>query len=43
LRTWALNAKVQVANAIPTSIVANHARIGPHQVAKTPNGAITRK
>ena len=28
-------------NAKPTSTCESHARIGPHHVAKTPNGAIT--
>ena len=41
--TWALNANVQVANAMPTSSVDSQASTGPHQVANTPNGAITRK
>src|SRR4051794_21596663 len=43
LRTWALNANVQAAKAIPVSIVANHARIGPHHDPKTPKGAINTK
>ena len=28
---------------MPVRIVTNQARIGPHQLSKTPNGAITRK
>ena len=43
LRTCALKANVQAANAIPTRIVAPQATTGPHQVSKTPKGAITRK